>query len=225
MIGLTLTIIMVALIAAIFLLERVRPGMVTAIEENTIAGLLAAITVISFIQVVLRYGFNTGITGALELTTVLFAWLILFGMSYGIKMGMHLGVDAFIRLMPPKMFRVVAVFGAVCCLLYGLILLNADWLKAFGAQTKGGAIDYWTRKFKLGIGMEDMRYPGFLQALGLPERVQRWVAYVVLPIGLSFVVFRSVEAIVAMVRGERELIIAGHEAEELVAENKDALKD
>jgi len=30
---------------------------------------------------------------------------------------------------------------------------------------------------------------------------------------------------VQIVRGQRELIIAGHEAEELVAENKDALRD
>lgn len=224
MIGPTLTIVIAALIAVIFIAERARPGLVTAIEENAIAALLALITLISFVQVILRYGFNTGINGALELTTVLFAWLILFGMSYGIKMGMHLGVDAFIRLLPPRAFKAVAIFGAVCCLLYGLILLNADWLQWLGAKTRGGAVDYWSKMFKLGIGMEDMRWPGFLQALGLPERVQRWVAYLVLPVGLAFVVFRSLEAMVAVIAGKRELIIAGHEAEELVAENKDVLK-
>ena len=171
MIGLTLTIVIIAVVAVIFLVERVRPELVSSLEENTIAGLLALITIISFIQVVLRYGFNTGIPGALELTTVLFAWLILFGMSYGIKMGMHLGVDAFVQLLPSRAFKAVAVFGAVCCLLYGFILLKADWLKAIGGQTKGGAIDYWSKMYKLGIGMEDMRWPGFLQALGLPERI------------------------------------------------------
>jgi hypothetical protein len=62
--------------------------------------LLAAITIISFTQVVARYGFNTGWGGALELTRILFAWLILFGMSYGVKQGMHLGVDALIRILP-----------------------------------------------------------------------------------------------------------------------------
>lgn len=169
MIGPTLTIVIAALIAVIFIAERARPGLVTAIEENAIAALLALITLISFVQVILRYGFNTGINGALELTTVLFAWLILFGMSYGIKMGMHLGVDAFIRLLPPRAFKAVAIFGAVCCLLYGLILLNADWLQWLGAKTRGGAVDYWSKMFKLGIGMEDMRWPGFLQALGLPR--------------------------------------------------------
>jgi C4-dicarboxylate transporter DctQ subunit len=35
--------------------------------------------------VVARYGFHTGWGGALELTRILFAWMILFGMSYGVK--------------------------------------------------------------------------------------------------------------------------------------------
>lgn len=221
-----ITLVVIVLLVAIFLAERFKPGLVARLEENIIALLLAAITLISFAQVVLRYGFNTGIHGALELTTVLFAWLILFGMSYGIKTGMHLGVDAFIRLLPRGAFKVVAIFGAVCCLLYGLILLNADWLKPLGAATKGGAIDYWSKMYKLNIGMEDMRYPGFLVDLfGLPERTQRWVAYLMLPIGLAMVVYRSIEAVIAVVRGDREMIIAGHEAEELVAENKGVLAD
>jgi C4-dicarboxylate transporter DctQ subunit len=60
---------------------------------------------------------------------------------------------------------------------------------------------------------------------GLQERVQRWIAYLILPIGLGLFGFRSLQAIIAIWRDDRELIIAGHEAEELVAENKDKLKD
>ena len=51
---------------------------VTRFEENVIALLLAAMTIVTFTQVVARYGFNSGWTGALELTRILFAWLILF---------------------------------------------------------------------------------------------------------------------------------------------------
>jgi C4-dicarboxylate transporter DctQ subunit len=46
-----------------------------------------------------------------------------------------------------------------------------------------------------------------------------------LPVGLSLLAFRSLEAMIAILRGERELVIAGHEAEELVSEHKDILKD
>lgn len=215
-----------ALLALLFLVERRFPEAVTRFEENVLAVLLTAITLISFTQVIARYGFNSGWSGALELTRILFAWMILFGMGYGIKQGLHLGVDAAIRLMPARVFRVTALIGALSCILYAVILLSADWLSVFGANSKGGAVFYWTKFFNAGLGLDDLRYPVFIQeTFGLQERVQRWIAYLILPVGLALLGYRSIEAFIAIWKGERELVIASHEAEELVAENKDALKD
>ncbi len=109
-------------IAIFYLAERRWPDGVTRFEENVLAILLALITFVSFTQVVARYGFNSGWGGALEFTRILFAWMILFGMSYGLKQGMHLGVDALVRLFPKALFRYVAIFGAFCAFLYGAIL-------------------------------------------------------------------------------------------------------
>ena len=199
---------------------------VTRFEEGFLAILLATITLVSFGQVIARYGFNTGWTGALEFNRILFAWMILFGMSYGIKIGSHLGVDAVVRLFPGRAFRVLAVFGALCGILYAAILLYSNWLQFFGANARGGAIDYWLKMYKIGIGLDDLRYPEWAQeSFGIQERVHRWIAYLILPVGLFLFGFRCLEACVQIIRGDRELIIAGHEAEELVAENKDALKD
>lgn len=215
-----------ALLALLFLVERRFPEAVTRFEENVLAVLLTAITLISFTQVIARYGFNSGWSGALELTRILFAWMILFGMGYGIKQGLHLGVDAAIRLMPARVFRVTALIGALSCILYAVILLSADWLSVFGANSKGGAVFYWTKFFNAGLGLDDLRYPVFIQeTFGVQERVQRWIAYLILPVGLALLGYRSIEAFIAIWKGERELVIASHEAEELVAENKDALKD
>ncbi|EAS50366.1 C4-dicarboxylate transport protein DctQ, putative [Aurantimonas manganoxydans SI85-9A1] len=215
-----------ALIVLLFFVERRWPDRVTRIEENILATILAAITLVSFSQVVARYGFNSGWTGALELTRILFAWMILFGMSYGLKQGIHLGVDALIRTFPKPLFRAVALFGAFCTALYAIMLLSADWLSVFGANSSGGAIFYWKRFFDIGLGLDDLRYPVFIQeAFGMQERVQRWIAYLILPIGLALLAFRALQGLVMIWNGERELIIAGHEAEDLVAENKDLLKD
>lgn len=215
-----------AVIAIFYFWEKRNPEAVNRFEENVIAILMAAITLVSFVQVIARYGFNTGWGGALEFTRILFAWLILFGMSYALKINAHLGVDAFIQMLPTKALRVVALFGALCCFLYAAMLISAVWLEFFGASSKGGAVDYWSKMFKLGIGLDDLRYPEWMQsAFGLQERVQRWIAYLILPIGLGLFAFRSLQAMVLIWRGDRNLIIAGHEAEELVAENKDVLKD
>ncbi len=223
--------ILLVIIGLLFAAERRWPEKVNRIEENFIAVLMALITIVSFVQVIARYGFNTGWSGALEFTRILFAWLILFGMSFGIKHGMHLGVDAFIRLLPRPLFRGVAIFGAFCAFLYAFMLLHAGWLVLFGADVnanwrQSGAIGYWTFMYDRGTGLDDLRWPEFIQAMtGTQERVQRWIAYLMLPVGLSLLAFRSLQGMFDIIAGHRDLLIAGHEAEELVAENKDILKD
>ncbi|QDY99419.1 TRAP transporter small permease [Nitratireductor mangrovi] len=224
-------LLLALLVALFFFAERRWPARVDRFEENVLASLLAIITFVSFTQVIARYGFNTGWSGALEFTRILFAWMILFGMGFGIKRSIHLGVDAFVRLLPAGIFRWVAVFGAFATFLYAFLLLYAAWLVLLGIDVstnwrQTGAIGYWTFMYNLGTGLDDLRYPELLQNLfGLQERVHRWIAYLMLPIGLALLAFRAFEAMIAILRGERELVIAGHEAEELVSEHKDALKD
>lgn len=221
-----ISIIVLCVVAAVFLMEKKRPDIMARFEENVLASLLAIITIVTFAQVVARYGFNSGWGGSLEFTRILFAWMILFGMSYGVRIGSHLGVDAAIRLFPPRLFKAAAIFGALCGVLYGVMLLSADWMQYLGAKTSGGAITYWSKFYKVGIGLDDLRFPEWMQAaFGLQDRVHRWIAYIMLPVGLGLFAFRCAQATVQIARGERELIVAGHEAEELVAQNRNALKD
>ncbi|MFT6221134.1 MAG: C4-dicarboxylate transporter DctQ subunit [Candidatus Endobugula sp.] len=195
-------------------------------EENFIAIVLALMVFISFSQVIARYVFNSGWGGALELTQVLFAWLILFGMSYGIKVGSHIGVDALIRTFPKPVFRFFALFGAGVCIMYGVTLFSAEWLTVFGVESKGGAWYYFSKIYSIGIGMEDIVLPDFFpEALYGGERLPRWIAYLILPVGLVLFVLRSVQAFVAIWKGEREMIIASHEAEELLEEHQKAKEE
>lgn len=203
---------------------------IDSIEENFIAIILASMTLVTFSQVVARYGFNSGWGGALEFTRVLFAWLILFGMSYGIKIGAHLGVDAIIRLLPAPLFRVAALAGALLTIFYAALLFDASWFGSlFGLHNKGatgGAFEYVAKFYKLPIGMEDLKWPEFIQDwFGVRDRVPRWIPYTILPIGLALLALRSLQAFWMILTGKREAMIAAHEAEELVAENKDTLKD
>jgi C4-dicarboxylate transporter, DctQ subunit len=203
---------------------------IDAAEENFLAAILALMTLVTFSQVVARYWFHSGWGGALEFTRVLFAWLILFGMSYGIKIGAHLGVDAVIRLLPVRLFRVAALLGAALTVLYAALLFDASWFGSlFGLENKGasgGALEYVQKFYKLPIGMEDLKWPLWVQeTFEVRERVPRWLPYVMLPIGLALLGLRAAQAFWRILTGQQEAMIAAHEAEELVAENKDALKD
>jgi C4-dicarboxylate transporter DctQ subunit len=194
------------------------------LEENFIAILLGLMTMITFGQVVARYGFNTGWGSALEITQVLFAWLILFGMSYGIKLGIHLGVDLLIRKFSKVSFKFFTLFGAFACIVYGVTLFSSEWITLVGGDSgKGGAWFYWSKMYTLNIGMESIALPEFID--GPDQRLPRWVAYLMLPIGLALFVFRSIQAFFAILLGKREMIIASHEAEDLVENNKNIIED
>ncbi len=194
------------------------------LEEDFIALLLGLMVLITFTQVVARYGFNSGWGSALEITQVLFAWLILFGMSYGIKKGIHLGVDILIRKFSAPIFKVFALFGAVACIIYGVTFFSAHWITWVGGDPgKGGAYFYWSKMYQLNIGMESIALPEFI--FGEDQRLPRWVAYLMLPVGLALFVLRCVQAFFEILFNKREMIIASHEAEELLEQNKNVVGD
>lgn len=64
--------------------------------------LITLMTLLVFTEVVARFFFNTGFLWIQELTLTLCGWFVLFGMSYGVKVGAHIGVDAFVKSLPPK---------------------------------------------------------------------------------------------------------------------------
>lgn len=213
-------------IIALWVLERFFPKVMERAEENLLIIVISSIMAVSFGQVVARYGFNTGWDAALEFNTVAFSWLILLGMSYGIKTGLHLGVDIVLNAVPKRISKALSLIGAAAAMLYGLILLDSTWLAMLGVDVRGGAIEYWLKMFKIGLGSEELRYPVFFQEMfDLRPRLHRWVVLVILPISLALLSYRSLQAFIDIARGKRDMLISGHEAQDLVKENKNVLKD
>jgi len=86
------------------------------VEQLVLTILFAAMVLVTFVQVVLRYVFNSGFLWAVQFTSVCFAWLILLGISYGIRHRAHLGVDAFVRLFPERTQRIFGLLTVGACL-------------------------------------------------------------------------------------------------------------
>ena len=158
------------------------------LDEWLIALLLAAMTLLTFVQVVLRYVFDSGFTWSLQLNTVMFAGMIFIGISYGVRVGAHIGVDAVVRLLPHKPRRITSILAVLLCLLYAGMVIY-------------GSMVYVLKMKAVGIEMDD-----------LP--VQIWVARAILPIGFTFLALRFLQVLFNLVTGKSDRLHLADEVEE-----------
>ena len=99
--------------------------------ELVIAACLAVMVVMVFGNVVLRYGFNSGIIVSEEVSRWLFLWVTFLGAIVALKEHAHLGSDFLVSRLPPR--------GKKACLIVGhVLMLYATWLVFSGslAQTR-----------------------------------------------------------------------------------------
>ncbi|MCK0148710.1 TRAP transporter small permease [Marivita sp. S6314] len=202
------------------------------LEETAIAIILGLMVTITFINVVLRYGFNTGLIWGLEMTSFLFAWLVLFGVSYAVKVTAHLGVDAILNIVSPTARRALSLIAAAICVIYAALLMKGAW-------------DYWANFANLPqttgrwfpTGIEEMgrtSYRGWYETVDIPfpewlrwiqpimnegedyEKLPRFIPYAMLPFGVALLLFRFCQATWRIWTGEAQNLIVSHEAEDAV---------
>jgi C4-dicarboxylate transporter DctQ subunit len=137
---------------------------INGFEEGVIALLLASMTLIVFFEVVLRFGFGIGLMWAQELTLHLSAWMVLFGVSYGIKVGSHIGVDALVKILPSGVRKVVSAISVMACLFYCGLFTQGAWV-------------YLAKMYQIGIELDDMPIP-------------KWLGHSILLIGMLLISVR-----------------------------------
>lgn len=186
-----------------------------ALEETLTAILLGAMTAITFANVVARYVFNDNILWALETTVFLFAWMVLLGACYGVKKCLHLGVDILVSRLRPGVRRIFGLASVAACLAFAALLLVGSW-------------EYWypfasKRAF---LEVNDVPMPGFLQFLAdwmndgeAYEKMPKFIPYAVLPISMALMTWRFLQAGIRVLRGDIDMVIAAHEADDPGAQN------
>ncbi len=201
------------------------------IEETLIAVILGLMTIITFANVIARFVFNSNILWALELTVFMFAWLVLLGASYAVKKRAHLGVDAVINLVSPELRRILGLISVACCIIFSFLMLKGAWDYFAPYANLSPTSGRW-----LPTGFESVRGQGWYETQDIPvpfwmrwlegafndgdayEKLPKLVPYIVLPISMALLLFRFIQAAIALWRGEIESVIASHEAEEAVEE-------
>ncbi|MDE2277364.1 MAG: TRAP transporter large permease subunit [Burkholderiales bacterium] len=167
------------------------------LEEWVIASLIALATTLVFVAVLHRYGtansidfakwleahgmafasppfraifgFLAGLdlSWAQELCIYLFIWMAKFGAAYGVRTGIHVGVDVLVMRLPPARARKVILFGLLSGALFTAVIAN------FGAHFT------WT-VFQSGTRSNDLE-------------VRMWIVYLAIPLGSSLMCFRFLQ--------------------------------
>jgi len=137
-------------------------------EETFMIVALSFMTVLTVVQVVLRYGFGSGLVWSLEVTTYTFAWLVLIGMSYGVRTEAHIAVDLVTSRLSPGGARAFAAIALVAGLAYCALMIY-------------GSSQFVDRLLTLGNNARDIPVP-------------RWVLTGIMPIAFALLALRLVQA-------------------------------
>ncbi|RVU29735.1 MULTISPECIES: TRAP transporter small permease [Neptunomonas] len=142
-------------------------NLVTKLEEGFLSLLLVSMTLLVFAEVVARFGFNAGIHWAQEVTLLIAAWFVLFGASYGVKVGAHIGVDVFVKMLPSGPHRFFTLLAVALCLVYCGLFLYGSWI-------------YLSKMKMIGIELEDLPVP-------------KWIPMTILVIGFVLLIVRFLQ--------------------------------
>jgi C4-dicarboxylate transporter DctQ subunit len=154
------------------------------LEERLIASFMAAATLIIFVAVLHRYSARLpavwdytsriDLSWAQELCIFLSIWMAKFGAAYGVRTGIHIGVDVLVSNATPRWRKRLIVTGLALGALFTAVIavLGARWC-LFMHQT--------------GQVTNDLEWP-------------RWVVYLCIPLGSGLMCYRFAQAIARFLR-------------------------
>lgn len=208
-------------------------------EETLIALILGAMTVVTFANVVARYGFNSNILWAVEFTVFMFGWMVLLGASYAVKIGAHLGVDAILNIVSPGVRKIMGLIAVTVCIAFSLLLLKGSWDYWANFANLPGTEGRWfptgfEEKFrgKAWYETDDIPMPAILGWMEGAfndgdeyEKLPRLIPYMIMPISMALLVFRFIQAAFKLIRDDITMLIVSHEAEDAMDDAAQYVKD
>ena len=133
-------------------MERVIKGYCHALEWLMVAA-LGLMVVLVFGNVVLRYGFNTGITVSEELSRWLFVWMTFLGAIVALHERGHLGSGMLVGRLGPKGKRVCLAIGQVLMLYASWLLLKGSWQQTLINWDVEAPVTGWSMGIVYGAGV------------------------------------------------------------------------
>ncbi|GAB1459959.1 TRAP transporter small permease [Thauera sp.] len=172
------------------------------LEEFIIAALMAVATVVIFISVVHRYlsGYeipllqdwllDMNVGWAQEFCIILFVWMAKFGAAYGVRTGIHVGVDILINKLTGSSRAALIQIGLICGVVFtGLIGIFGAlfvWENGMAYETLS-LLGRDTGDFFEGPTTPDLEWP-------------TWIVYSAVPLGSFLMCYRFLQVMVSFAR-------------------------
>jgi len=165
------------------------------LEEWVIASLMAAATAVIFIAVLHRYLsglrvpvvqdwlLSLNLSWAQELCIYMFIWMAKFGAAYGVRRGIHVGVDVLVLRLPTEWRRrcvlLAVAGGALFTGVIGTLGVRFVWENGL----------HWAFLSALRIPVGEVPQGPVTPDLELPT----WIAYSAIPLGSYLMCFRFLQ--------------------------------
>ena len=134
------------------------------LEETICIILMSVMTIIIFIQVIMRYVMHNSLSWSEELARYCFVWLIYIGVAYGCKLMKHIEIDAALKLFPEKVRPYITIVGELLVLAFaayivvtGVELTYKQWLFGKVSPALGVPLQYINAAPVVGFGLVVIR--------------------------------------------------------------------
>lgn len=89
--------------------------------------LLVTMVLLVFFNVVLRYGFRSGIFWSEEISLVIVIWFTFIAMALGVKESLHINMNILPRKLPKPFFTALDCMRDALVILIGVVLIYFGW--------------------------------------------------------------------------------------------------
>lgn len=137
------------------------PGRFQRLTHAAMAACLGVMAVAVFVNVVLRYGFGSGIAASEELSRLLFVWMVFIGATAAYPAGEHMAFTSLVGMLRERPLAM----GAMTALIRLLVLLGCTLL-AWGAWQQV-VVGMGSRSVVLGYPTALLPLPALLCAVAI----------------------------------------------------------
>jgi tripartite ATP-independent transporter DctM subunit len=126
-------------------------GLVEGVLEAVCVALLFVAVAVSCLQVILRYGFHSGLPWPEEVATWVFAWAVFLGMAVATGRDAHISIDVLLRVLAPGPRAGLEFFNRAVVAATSIMLVLHGWEYVNKAISASPALQWPMKYFFLAV--------------------------------------------------------------------------